>query len=302
MDELLPQINSFMQYLRVEKNASQHTVKSYRADIECFVAFAQEQGAGEALFVNVTPILIRAYLSEMKNKQYSRKTIARRIASMRSFFRHLCREDILTENPFNLIHSPKLEKKLPVFLDPMEITDLLSLPEDNILGCRDAAILELLYATGMRVGELATLTIDNVDLSRGFVLVFGKGSKERIIPAGRIALTAVKQYLQYSRPQMYKNYHGPVHTILFVNSKGGPLSDRSIRRIVNKYVEILALSKHVSPHTIRHTFATHLLNNGADLRSVQEMLGHVSLSTTQLYTHVTKERLKSVYHNTHPRA
>lgn len=301
MDNLIQQIEHFMQYLRVEKNASQHTVKSYRADIECFIAFAQEQGAEEALFVNVKPILIRAYLAEMKNKEYSRKTIARRIASLRSFFRHLCREEVITENPFSLIHSPKLEKKLPVFLDPIEINDLLALPEDSLLGQRDAAILELLYATGMRVGELAALAIENVDLSRGFVLVFGKGAKERIVPVGRTAIKAIARYLSNSRLVLLKK-SDVSHNQLFVNNKGGPLTDRSIRRILEKYVEMLALTKHVSPHTIRHTFATHLLNNGADLRSVQELLGHVSLSTTQLYTHVTKERLKSIYHNAHPRA
>ncbi|HWR38864.1 MAG TPA: tyrosine recombinase XerC [Patescibacteria group bacterium] len=296
------QVGRFMAYLQVEKNASPHTIGSYRADIGQFAVFVREQGVQEAIFMHVTPMLIRAYLARMNQTGYSRRTIARRIASLRSFFRFLCREEILLENPFVLIRTPKLEQKLPVFLDQPEMEGLLRLPADNLLGRRDRALLELLYATGVRVSELARLPLENVDLYNRYILVFGKGAKERIVPVGRTAVAALQLYIEAARPRLVAAYSGPRHQQLFVNSKGGPLSDRSIRRILDRYVEMLALAKNVTPHTIRHTFATHLLNNGADLRSVQEMLGHVNLSTTQLYTHVTKDRLAAIYKETHPRA
>ncbi len=301
MDTSIKYLEDFILYLRIEKNASPHTVNNYRADIERFFVFAREQCVGEVLFANVTPLLIRAYLAHLKEEDYARRTIARRIAALRSFFRFLCRESVLLANPFKAIHTPKLEKRLPVFLDPNEITDILNLPGNDTLGRRDAALLELLYATGVRVSELAGLTIRDVDLASGYALVYGKGSKERVVPVGRKALDAIKDYLATSRPRLYAD-STPGHNTLFVNKSGGPLTDRSIRRILAKYVDQLAITKHVSPHTIRHSFATHLLNNGADLRSVQELLGHVNLSTTQLYTHVTKERMKAVYKLAHPRA
>ncbi|MDR3563816.1 MAG: tyrosine recombinase XerC [Negativicutes bacterium] len=297
----IPYLDQFILYLKIEKNASPHTINNYRADIEVFFDFAREQGVGEVLFSHVTLILIRAYLADLKEEDYARRTIARRVAALRSFFRFLCRESVIANNPFKGVHTPKLEKRLPIFLDPDEITGLLELPDNTALGRRDAAILELLYATGVRVSELAGLTIKDVDLTSGYALVYGKGYKERIIPVGRKALTAVKVYLSDSRPRLYSNAKTP-HEILFVNKAGGPLTDRSVRRLLDKYVDQLAINKKVSPHTIRHSFATHLLNNGADLRSVQELLGHVNLSTTQLYTHVTKERLKTIYLQAHPRA
>jgi integrase/recombinase XerC len=290
----------FFRYLKVQKNASPHTLTSYRADIEHFLAFAAAKlETDEVTLAAITPILIRAYLANLKDEDYARRTIARKMAAMRSFFRHLCRENAVAENPFQMVRTPKLEKRLPSFLDPAEITALLELPDKSSLGRRDAAILELLYATGMRVSELAGLAVRDVELGEGYALVYGKGSKERVVPVGRKALAAVKLYLDLARPRLLA---GVPHDTLFVNSRGGPLTDRSVRRVVDKYVVALALAKHVSPHTIRHTFATHLLNNGADLRSVQELLGHVNLSTTQLYTHVTKERVKSVYSQAHPRA
>lgn len=292
----------FFRYLKVQKNASPHTLASYRTDIEQFFAFAAAtQGQTEVKPATVTPILIRAYLASLKEEDYARRTIARRMAALRSFFRFLCREETLAENPFTAVRSPKLEKRLPSFLDPGEMTCLLELPAKDVRGRRDAAILELLYATGMRVSELAGLSLRDVDLAEGYALVYGKGSKERVVPVGRKANNAVNLYLELSRPKLYAKAKFQ-HDTLFVNKDGGPLTDRSIRRLVDKYVEQAAIAKKVSPHTIRHTFATHLLNNGADLRSVQELLGHVNLSTTQLYTHVTKERVKAIYQQAHPRA
>lgn len=292
----------FFRYLKVQKNSSPHTLASYRTDIGQFFAFAAaKQGVAEVDPASVTPILIRAYLASLKEEDYARRTIARRMAALRSFFRFLCRQELLAENPFTAVRSPKLEKRLPVFLDPGEMTTLLELPGQDALGRRDAAILELLYATGMRVSELAGLTLRDVDLAEGYALVYGKGAKERVVPVGRKANNAINLYLELSRPRLYAKAKTP-HDRLFVNKDGGPLTDRSVRRLVHKYVEETAIAKHVSPHTIRHTFATHLLNNGADLRTVQELLGHVNLSTTQLYTHVTKDRIKAIYHQAHPRA
>jgi integrase/recombinase XerC len=291
----------FIRYLKVQKNSSPHTIASYQADIAHFHAFAAGKlGLKEVPPTAVTPILIRAYLATLKDEGYARRTIARKMAALRSFFRHLCREAVVADNPFAAVRTPKLEKKLPVFLDPGEMDAILDLPGRSDLGRRDAAVLELLYATGMRVGELAGLDVRDVDLGEGYALVYGKGSKERVVPVGRKAIAALKLYLDLARPRLTATAER--HERLFVNSRGGPLTDRSVRRIVDKYVTALAIAKNVSPHTIRHTFATHLLNNGADLRAVQELLGHVNLSTTQLYTHVTKERVKSVYAQAHPRA
>lgn len=301
MDSLTDYLNLFLQYLRVEKNASPHTVNSYRTDILAFFDHSGLRGEGEVLFTSINAITIRAYLAHLKDEAYARRTIARKMAALRSFFRFLCRESILGANPFATIHSPKLEKRLPSFLDLKEVEELLALPDKSTAGRRDLAILELLYATGIRVSELSGLVVKDVSIDEGYVLVYGKGSKERVVPVGRKALAAVKLYLDLSRPRLCAKNPTP-HQTLFVNQKGGPLTDRSVRRILEKYVNELALAKHVSPHTIRHTFATHLLNNGADLRSVQELLGHVNLSTTQLYTHITKERIKSIYQQAHPRA
>ena len=294
-------IEDFIFYLKVERNASQHTINSYRADIEAFLEFAQQQCASEVLFTDVTPIFIRSYLVQLKECQYARRTIARRIAALRSFFRHMCRENIVGDNPFTLVHTPKLEKKLPLFLDTIQIEQFLSLPDNSPLGRRDAAALELLYASGLRVGELVNLHQQDVDLENRLVLVYGKGAKERIVPMGKTAAKTISTYVTVTRPYLIRKSHEH-HSYLFVNNRGSQLTDRSVRRIVDKYVEQMALDKRISPHTLRHTFATHMLNNGADLRSVQELLGHVNLSTTQLYTHVTKERLKNVYLNAHPRA
>ncbi len=302
MNNISQWIDSFIFYLQVEKNASQHTVKHYRADIERFVAFAQAQGAGEVLFAQVTPLLIRSYLGHLSANAYSRSTISRRISALRSFFRFQCNQGLLPDNPCKALHTPKKKQLLPVFLDFFEIEDLLQLPKPDMLGRRDRAILELLYATGVRVSELTGLTVANIDFFNRCLLVYGKGRKERIVPMGRKAVEALQSYLSRSRPRLYEKYDGNPHYQVFLNSKGGPLTDRSIRRTLDKYVAMLAIHKAVSPHTIRHTFATHMLDRGADLRSVQEMLGHVNLSTTQIYTHVTKERLKSVYKDTHPRA
>jgi len=291
----------FLDYLSIEKNASPHTIQDYNTDIKNFIEFITNHEILAVVPGTVNSIMLRAYLNHLKKKEYSRRTIARKIAALRSFFRYLCREDIILDNPFTGLRTPKLEKRLPSFFDQIEIEKLLQLPADNLLGYRDRAILELLYASGSRVGELTGLQIRDIDFLNRCILIYGKGSKERIVPIGCKAVDAVQKYLDFSRPRLCANIELS-HEALFVNHRGGPLTDRSVRRILEKYVDIMALAKHVSPHTIRHSFATHLLDNGADLRCVQELLGHVSLSTTQIYTHISKEKLKTVYHNSHPRA
>ena len=301
-------IEKFVLYLKLEKKASQHTIHNYQRDIWQFVEFVDSQGTGEALFIDITPLIIRSYLAFLKSEQYAKATIMRRIAALRSFFRFLCRENVLKENPCKAVRTPKLDKRLPVFLDINEIRELITLPDNSPLGIRDKAVLEMLYATGIRVSELTGITLSDIDFSGRAIVVSGKGSKQRIVLMGRTAVEVLELYLSSTRPSLctnpgeYGRLTDKVHNSVFVNSRGGPLSDRSVRRIVDKYVEVMAIKKNVSPHTLRHTFATHLLDNGADLRTVQELLGHVNLSTTQLYTHITTERLKANYRNFHPRA
>ena len=236
----------------------------------------------------------------LNEKEYARRTIARHISALRSFYKYLLRENLVDFSPLAKVRSPKLDKPLPVFLDELEITELLQLPDDTPLGRRDAAVLELLYATGCRVSELVGLTLERIDLGNRFVLLLGKGNKERLVPLGSTCCGVIQVYYAYRRQLMIK--YKQEHEYVFVNSRGGILTDRSVRRVLDKYISQLAIRKNVSPHTIRHTFATHLLEHGADLRAVQELLGHANLSTTQIYTHVTTERIAAVYRKNHPRA
>ena len=251
---------------------------------------------------SVQVVQIRSYLAWLNRENYSRRTIARRISSLRSFYKYLLREEYIAQNPFTKVRTPKLDKRLPVFLEEGEIDSLLDLPDDSALGLRDQAVLEMLYATGCRVSELAGMRLADLDLSGLFVLLHGKGNKDRIVPIGNTCKNAFLKYFARSRAPLMLKYHVEEHQFVFVNNRGGALTDRSVRRILDKYVQKLALQKNVSPHTIRHTFATHLLEHGADLRAVQELLGHASLSTTQIYTHITNERINKVYQKNFPRA
>ena len=294
-------LKRFLTYLTVEKSSSLLTVNNYERDINCFSDFLVERFNGDFQWSQVGALDIRAYLSFLNKEEYARRTIARRISALRSFYKYMVRENILEYNPFAKVRTPKLEKKLPVFLEEFEINELLNLPEQEGLGLRDQAILELLYATGCRVSELVGLTTVRLDLGNRYVLLLGKGNKERIVPLGNTCCNAVKKYYPV-RSELMEKYNAPAHDYVFINNRGGILTDRSVRRILDKYITQLAISKNVSPHTIRHTFATHLLDHGADLRAVQELLGHANLSTTQIYTHVTTERIASVYQKNHPRA
>lgn len=297
-----PMVENFLRYLQVEKNTSPLTVSNYSADIGWFLEFITERLGADFQWGKLGILDIRAYLALLNQKKYARRTIARRVSSLRSFYKFLLRENYVQQNPFVKVRTPKLDKRLPVFLEEVEINEILTTPAKDPLGLRDQAILELLYATGCRVSELVGLTLTNIDFGNRYVLLLGKGNKERIVPIGHTCCQAVQKYLQVTRGALMVKYRAEAHDKIFVNSRGGPLTDRSVRRVLDKYITRLAMQKKISPHTIRHTFATHLLDHGADLRAVQELLGHANLSTTQIYTHITTERITSVYQKNHPRA
>ena len=303
MDKLSGPVSAFLNYLTVEKNCSSLTVSNYKRDIQIFREYLTGKGFKNFSWPTLTVLQIRGYLAFMNDQNFARRTIARRISSLRSFYKYLVREGHIAQNPFTKVRSPKLDKRLPSFLEEVEISEILDLPDQTtFLGLRDQVALELLYATGCRVSELVGLKLSDVDTGNLFVLLHGKGNKERIVPIGHKCRAALLTYYQHSRRELMSKYHVTEHQMVLVNSRGGPLTDRSVRRILNKYVQALAIHKHVTPHTIRHTFATHLLEHGADLRTVQELLGHANLSTTQIYTHVTTERIASVYKKNFPRA
>lgn len=290
-------LDSFLRFQRVEKNASIHTIDNYQRDILQFIGFLCD----DVVVTNVDKHDLRRFLAYLQRQGYAKSSIARKLSALRSFFRFLVGEGYCANSPLEQVSTPKQKRQLPSFLYVDECVSLLEAPDDSALGKRDRAILETLYAAGIRVGELVGMSLHDVDFRQGYLRVLGKGAKERIVPLGKPACQAVECYVKEARPLLHRAGQGNDNA-LFLNKAGTRLSDRSVRRLVDKYVGQVALREHVSPHTLRHSFATHLLENGADLRSVQELLGHASVSTTQLYTHVTRERLRSVYKETHPRA
>jgi integrase/recombinase XerC len=323
-------IHEFLNYLQFEKRFSEHTAKCYGSDLQQFIEFLvtnsesgpsasepislahQQDGPATALATQTKPQVdqllrstdvnsVRAYLARLNEKQYSKATIARKLATLRSFYKFLVKRNHVGSNPVTVVRTPKQEKKLPRFLEYEEVKRLLETPPVNSwLGARDRAILETLYSTGIRVSELVALNMDDVDFLGEVVHVRGKGKKERIAPIGSSALQVIQHYMEFrnKRAQSNPNFDSRV---LFVNKHGRRLSTRSVRRKMDKYLRMAGLDPQISPHTLRHSFATHMLNNGADLRSVQELLGHQSLSTTQVYTHLTTKKLKEVYQDAHPR-
>lgn len=286
-------IEKFINYLKVEKNSSPHTIVNYEVDLKFFASFL-----GERDVASIDHLMLRKFLAQMRTKNYAKRTVARKLASLRSFFKFLFREGHIKNNPITAISTPKLDKKLPVVLDVAKVAKLVQAPsDDTIAGLRDKAILETLYSAGIRVSELVGLDADDVDFISEVIKVFGKGRKERMVPIGSPAVSALRKYMDKRGDDKVKDKDA-----VFLNKSGTRLTDRGVRRIVDKYVRQTSVAEHISPHSLRHSFATHLLDKGADLRSVQELLGHMNLSTTQIYTHVTTERLKAVYDKTHPRA
>ncbi len=286
-------VDKFLDYLAIEKNYSPHTVLNYRIDLEEFIQFLKEKTSVNDI-KKVDYFILRKFLGTLSDKKLGKRTLSRKISTLKSFFKFLLREGTINNNPASSLIYPRQEKNLPRFLTEDEVARILAAPEgDGLFALRDRAILEFLYSTGARVSEMVSLKVEDVDLISGIVKVEGKGRKERLLPLGDPAVDALKNYLDA------RNDSCPY---LFVNRRYLRLSDRSIRNIVNKYIKKAALDLKVSPHTFRHSFATHMLNRGADLRSVQELLGHASISTTQVYTHLTIDALKKVYEKTHPRA
>ncbi len=293
-------LDMFMDYMRIEKNFSDNTIKHYQSDLNEFILFLNEQLIPD--FQSVTYTNARVYLTVLTSKKLSRKSLSRKISTLRSFYKFLIREKHVEENPFVLLSIPKQEKRLPRFLYEKEMEELFqSVQVDTLLGKRDLALLELLYGTGIRVSECVAIQMNDINFSLGVVLVHGKGKKDRYVPFGSHCTEAMQVYADLSRAAIMKRAKRE-HSFLFINDKGTPLTDRGVRYILNKLINDVSTTSKLHPHMLRHSFATHMLNNGADLRSVQELLGHAQISSTQIYTHVTKDRLKSVYQNAHPRA
>lgn len=294
-------LSSFEEFLSSERNYSKHTLKAYITDLKEFGLVLKDMNlisseSGDIDFVHMDEAPIRAFISKLykKNKKVS---ISRKIASIRTFFEFLIRRGDMKSNSAKLVPTPKGEKRLPTFLTVDEVIKLVEAPgSDNVYELRDRAILELLYSCGLRVSELVGINLNDLDLNSMSVKVLGKGKKERMATLGSKACSAIKTYL------VQRLDLKPKEDCLFVNSRGGRLTTRSIDRIIKKYAVKAGIQKNISPHVLRHTFATHLLGGGADLRAIQEMLGHESLSTTQRYTHTSVEKLMEIYDKTHPRA
>ncbi len=290
-------IESFLSYLDYQKNYSNHTIINYENDINDFLLFVNNQNIE---LKKVTYSDIRFYLMELYNKNYSRNTVSRKLSSLRSFYKYLLKEEQIKENPFSLVSSPKKEQHLPKFLYYEELEKLFSTPNiNNVLGQRNLLILEMLYATGMRVSELVNIKIKDIDFFNKTIRIIGKGNKERIVVYGIYCEDILEKYINDARNKLLNNNN--INTLL-LNNRGKSLTDRGVRLIINNLMKQSCINTHLTPHTLRHTFATHMLNEGADLLTVQELLGHANLSTTQVYTHVTNERLREVYLHSHPRA
>jgi len=298
-------IHSFIEYIKAEKGYSGHTIRNYESDLRQFSTFVVTKKGikkGDPGIDCVDYTLIRSYLGELFDT-CKRTTIARKLSTVKSFFSYLELRGLTLFNPAVDITTPKQEKRIPAYLPIDDMFALLEQPDkEKELGLRDLAILELLYSCGLRVNELVTLDIEKLDLTSRLVRVSGKGGKERLLPVGRKATVVIKKHLENTEKARKKAGFSTTHGPLFLNYRGGRLSVRSIDRLVKRYSRECEITAEISPHSIRHTFATHLLDGGADLRSIQELLGHVNLSTTQKYTHVSIDKLMEVYDKSHPRS
>lgn len=294
-------IRRFLQYLRRDRNASPNTVASYKVDLHQFSLFLRQREIPD--LVRVDHLFLRSFLGELLGQKFSKRSIARKVACLKSFFRYLHRTGELTRNPAINLSSPRVEQRLPEVLDEATVVELMEQPDRSTpRGVRDAAILELFYATGMRLAELIGLQIGDVDLRGGTVKVRGKGSKDRILPIGRTASSMLEHYLRVRGDLVRKESSPEAAQALFLSNRGRCLSPKGVNLLMNRYIAMVSDIRKKSPHVLRHTFATHLLNRGADLQAVKELLGHESLSTTQIYTHVSIDRLKKIYSQAHPKA
>lgn len=293
-------IEDYIHFIRVERQLSANTLASYRRDLEAYAAHLEEQQHLKD-FNEVTREHILLHLENLRHSGKTARTVARHISSIRSFHQFLLREKVTSTDPTVHLEMPQLEQKLPKVLSIEEVDALIAAPDrSKPQGIRDVAMLELLYASGMRISELTELDLEDIHLTMGFVRVFGKGGKERIVPLGRGAMNAVSKYLERARYELQGSY--PKTNALFINQRGKRLTRQGCWKLIKQHAQKANIQKELTPHVLRHSFATHLIENGADLRAVQEMLGHADISTTQIYTHVSKTRLSEVYKQFHPRA
>lgn len=293
-------LEGFKAYILIERNFSEHTAKAYCADILDFLIWLDEENCTDVTFQKV-----REYLHFIQKFQYKKTTIARKISSLRTFYKYLYREKKVDTNPASNLNSPKRPKSLPKFLSTYEVEQILNnVKIDTPAGFRNKTILELLWATGMRISELSGLNFEDLNLEENEIKVFGKGAKERIILVSERAKSYLQRYIDSARPLVAKGYevNNDETSPVFINNTGYRLQPKTVRNVINDIVKKIDLPKHVTPHVFRHSFATHLIENGADLRIVQELLGHASISNTQIYTHISAQHLKDVYNETHPRA
>jgi integrase/recombinase XerD len=291
-------LENFLEYLSVERGLAKNTIAAYNRDLKSYIFYLRTKNITNIEHTNRTTIV--SYLLIMQKKGKASSSISRACAAIKSFYQFLFKERIIDEDPTINLDSPKLEHRLPKVLTVEEVEKLLCQPDmSNPLGMRDKSMLELLYATGMRVSELISIAVEDVNLEMGFLRCTGKGSKERIVPVGTIAVEYLEHYITNARKTIL---NGKKSNILFLNRQGNNMTRQGFWKIIKKYSRQAGVNKQITPHTLRHSFATHLLENGADLRAVQEMLGHADISTTQIYTHITRNKIKEVYDKTHPRA
>lgn len=290
-------INEFLSYLTVEKGLSKNTLEAYAADLDTFAEYLKQKKIN---IENVTDTIVTEYIAYLYNMGYSPRSIMRYCSSLRHFYKYLLEEGNIKENPTDILETPKAFRLLPKYLTDQEIEGLLKIPDTSTsLGERDKAMIELMYASGLRVSEVITLKINDLNFEQGYLITFGKGSKERLVPFSESAKGYLQLYINDGRNQLLKENSSYT---LFLNRFGKPLTRQGLWKILKGYAKRLNIADKLSPHTLRHTFATHLLEHGADLRAVQMMLGHSDIATTQIYTHVSTERLKKVYFEYHPRA
>ena len=298
-------IQEFLDFLVTEKGCSNHTISAYKNDLTQFYAFLSQPGQiqGEASWAAVTRDHLVNFILYLKEREYASSTVARKVAATKSFFHFLLRVDAIPDDPAEDLDSPRVKKQLPQTLTPDEVAKLLALPRHkghSPKHLRDTALLEVLYATGMRVSEVARLTLDDLDLTAGTVRCIGKGNKERVMPLYPSAVEAIREYLERGRGVFLADGSG--ERTLFLNPRGEQITRQGLWLIIKNYARELGMEDRITPHTLRHSFATHMLNGGAGLRQVQQLLGHANISTTQVYTHVSQDRLREVYDDAHPRA